>query len=100
MERVAATGPRRGRAVHLSVLSDTVQGVTLTVNTDPTVRTGRASDVAVDDLRLRWPLEVAGVARTATAVDMAGTAAAPETLEGSVACPSGTMHFTLRRATS
>lgn len=88
------------RDMHLSVVSDTVQGVTLTVNTDPTVRAGRATDVALDDSRLRWTLEVAGAACTATAVVVAATAAAPETLEGSVACPSGTMNFSLRRATS
>lgn len=90
----AATG------MHVAIISDSVQGVTLRVNADQSMRAGAATYVAVDGARLRWTQEVAGSACTATAIVVAATSSAPETLEGTMSCESGEMTFSLRRVSS
>lgn len=84
------------RKCDLTVASDKLGNVTLTMKVDQPIRVGAASRVALEGNTLHWTQDVSGTPCKATAV-LTGTTLEHETMKGSMTCDSGEMTFALQK---
>ena len=81
----------------LTVAPDGPRSMTLRMSLDRPARSGSARDLVVRGDTLRWTQELSGAACKATAIVSPATAAARETMRGTMACEHDALDFTLQK---